>query len=97
MDACITCLRVGVYSKGNVDKEKLRALGAAGVLEVGNGIQAIFGPDSDTIKNRILSFLEQEQNKPANKFVISVIAPPVWRSSSFGESARSSIFTKNDG
>ena len=28
-------------------------LGAAGVLEVGNNIQAIFGPKSDTLKGQI--------------------------------------------
>ena len=34
----------------NVNKDRLKELGAAGVLEVGNNIQAIFGPKSDTIK-----------------------------------------------
>lgn len=43
LDACITRLRVQVYDVKNVDKDRLKKLGAAGVLEVGNNIQAIFG------------------------------------------------------
>ena len=41
IDACITRLRVEVKDKSKVDKDKLKALGAVGVVEVGNGIQAI--------------------------------------------------------
>ncbi len=41
LDACITRLRVQVNDIHNVDKEELKKLGAAGVLEVGNNIQAI--------------------------------------------------------
>ena len=63
LDACITRLRVGVHNKDAVDKEKLKSLGASGVLEVGNGIQAIFGPTSDTIKNQILDILDKESEK----------------------------------
>jgi glucose PTS system EIICBA or EIICB component len=63
LDACITRLRVGVHHKEKVDKEKLKSLGASGVLEAGNGIQAVFGPASDTIKNRILDLLDEETKK----------------------------------
>ena len=37
----------------NVDKKELKKLGAAGVLEVGNNIQAIFGPRSEIIKGQM--------------------------------------------
>ena len=47
LDACITRLRVQVNDIENVNKEELKKLGAAGVLEVGNNIQAIFGPKSE--------------------------------------------------
>ena len=47
LDACITRLRVEVNDKGKVDVQGLKALGASGVLEVGNNMQAIFGPKSD--------------------------------------------------
>ncbi|MEH6955829.1 MULTISPECIES: glucose-specific PTS transporter subunit IIBC [Neobacillus] len=53
LDACITRLRVSVNDSKNVDKAQLKRLGAAGVLEVGNNIQAIFGPRSETIKGQM--------------------------------------------
>ncbi|NGM82956.1 PTS transporter subunit EIIC [Paenibacillus sp. 7124] len=53
LDACITRLRVEVKDKVNVDKNRLKKLGASGVLEVGNNVQAIFGTRSDTIKSQI--------------------------------------------
>lgn len=42
LDACITRLRVEVKEKDKVDVAGLKALGASGVLEVGNNMQAIF-------------------------------------------------------
>lgn len=57
VDACITRLRVEVKDKKQVDKAKLKALGAAGVMEVGNGIQAIFGAKADAYKNAINDIL----------------------------------------
>ncbi|WP_440602663.1 glucose-specific PTS transporter subunit IIBC [Bacillus sp. GB_SG_008] len=53
LDACITRLRVQVKDQKDVNKDRLKELGAAGVLEVGNNIQAIFGPKSDTLKSQI--------------------------------------------
>ena len=53
IDACITRLRVEVKDKSKVDKEKLKALGAVGVVEVGNGIQAIFGAKADAYRHEI--------------------------------------------
>ena len=57
MDACITRLRVEVKDKEKVDKDKLKSLGAAGVMEVGKGIQAIFGAKADGYKNAINDIL----------------------------------------
>ena len=53
IDACITRLRVEVKDKSKVDKDKLKALGAVGVVEVGNGIQAIFGAKEDAYRHEI--------------------------------------------
>ncbi|MFI8688574.1 glucose-specific PTS transporter subunit IIBC [Rossellomorea sp. NPDC077527] len=53
LDACITRLRVSVNDVKQVDKKRLKKLGASGVLEVGDNIQAIFGPKSDTIKSQM--------------------------------------------
>lgn len=57
VDACITRLRVEVKDKAKVQKDELKSLGAAGVVEVGNGIQAIFGAKADGYKNEINSIL----------------------------------------
>lgn len=53
VDACITRLRVEVKDKSKVDKDTLKKLGAAGVVEVGNGIQAIFGAKADAYRHEI--------------------------------------------
>ncbi|WP_396266346.1 glucose-specific PTS transporter subunit IIBC [Halobacillus amylolyticus] len=58
LDACITRLRVSVNDKGNVNKNRLKKLGASGVMEVGNNIQAIFGPVSDTLRGQIQDIID---------------------------------------
>ncbi|WP_147536258.1 glucose-specific PTS transporter subunit IIBC [Bacillus marasmi] len=65
LDACITRLRVSVKDVKNVDKDRLKKLGAAGVLEVGNNIQAIFGPRSETIKGQMKDIMTGKRPKPA--------------------------------
>lgn len=57
VDACITRLRVEVKDKAKVNKDELKNLGAAGVVEVGNGVQAIFGAKADAYKNVINEIL----------------------------------------
>ena len=51
LDACITRLRVSVADIDKVDQARLKQLGAAGVLVVGGGVQAIFGTKSDNLKS----------------------------------------------
>ncbi|WP_077623910.1 glucose-specific PTS transporter subunit IIBC [Sediminibacillus massiliensis] len=58
LDACITRLRVSVEDKGNVDKNRLKKLGASGVMEVGNNIQAIFGPVSDSLRGQMQDIID---------------------------------------
>jgi len=58
LDACITRLRVGVNDIGQVNKVQLKKLGAAGVMEVGNNIQVIFGPKSDQLKTQIKNVMD---------------------------------------
>jgi PTS system N-acetylglucosamine-specific IIC component len=53
VDACITRLRMEVADKGKVDKARLKALGAAGVIEVGNNVQAVFGTQAELLKGEI--------------------------------------------
>ncbi len=58
VDACITRLRIEVADKSLVDRGRLKALGAAGVIEVGNNVQAIFGMQADALKSDINAVLE---------------------------------------
>jgi N-acetylglucosamine PTS system EIICBA or EIICB component len=53
VDACITRLRMEVADKSKVDQDRLKTLGAAGVLEVGNSVQAVFGTQAEVLKNEI--------------------------------------------
>lgn len=64
VDACITRLRMEVADKSKVDQAKLRALGAAGVVEVGNNVQAIFGTQADALKNDINNTLVANPTDP---------------------------------
>ena len=57
VDACITRLRVDVADRAKVDPARLKALGAAGVIDVGNSVQAVFGTQSETLKNDINEIL----------------------------------------
>ena len=50
LDACITRLRVSVANIDAVNQDKLKQLGAAGVVVAGSGVQAIFGTKSDNLK-----------------------------------------------
>lgn len=58
LDACITRLRVSVDDKNKVDKGRLKKLGASGVMEVGNNIQAIYGPVSDTLRGQMQDIMD---------------------------------------
>jgi glucose PTS system EIICBA or EIICB component len=65
LDACITRLRVSVNDAKGVDKPRLKKLGASGVLEVGNSIQAIFGPKSDTLKSQMQDIMRGKAPRKA--------------------------------
>ena len=58
LDACITRLRIGVKDMGKVNIARLKALGASGVLQVGNNAQAIFGPRSENLKTDMVEYLK---------------------------------------
>jgi PTS system glucose-specific IIC component len=72
LDACITRLRIGVKDVAKVDQPRLKALGATGVVVVGNGLQAIFGPRSENLKTEMEEFLlsgEAEAPRPSRSTV----------------------------
>ena len=83
LDACITRLRVGLIDVRKVNQEKLKALGAAGVVVVGNGMQAIFGTRSEGLKTDMEEFLRTagpeaeltEAAQPAVEYAVKGISP----------------------
>lgn len=61
VDACITRLRVNIKNKNNISKDELKRIGATDVLEVGGGIQAIYGAKAILYKNLIEDILGLEE------------------------------------
>lgn len=57
IDACISRLRVTVHQRALVNKKDLLTLGAAGISEVGNNLQLVFGTPSDELKEAISRYL----------------------------------------
>jgi len=57
LDACITRLRVTVADRALVNTERLKALGAAGVVMVGQSAQAVFGTRSENLKTQMDEYL----------------------------------------
>lgn len=57
VDACITRLRVAVKDPAKVDRDAFKRLGAAGVLDVDGGIQAVFGAKAILYKTAVLEEL----------------------------------------
>lgn len=58
IDACASRLRVQVLDNKLVDVEKLKSLGAAGVMVKEQSIQAVFGGQSDIWKSKIRQILK---------------------------------------
>ena len=58
LDACITRLRVGLADINRADQNKLKALGATGVVLVGSNMQAIFGTRSENLKTDMEEYLK---------------------------------------
>ena len=58
LDACITRLRVKLNDVAKANSDKLKALGAAGVVVLGDGVQAIFGTQSENLKTEMQEYLK---------------------------------------
>lgn len=67
LDACITRLRVSVADVSKVNKNRLKKLGASGVMEVGKNIQAIYGPVSDTIRGQMQDIIDGKTPRKQEK------------------------------
>jgi glucose PTS system EIICB or EIICBA component len=72
LDACITRLRVTVADRSLVNADRLKALGAAGVVLVGSNVQAIFGTRSENLKTQIEEYLRAGGAGAA----VAAVAPP---------------------
>jgi len=59
LDACITRLRIELNDVSKCNQEKLKALGAAGVVVIGNGVQAIFGTKSDHLRTEMEEYIQK--------------------------------------
>ncbi|SDC29917.1 PTS system D-glucosamine-specific IIA component, Glc family /PTS system D-glucosamine-specific IIB component, Glc family /PTS system D-glucosamine-specific IIC component, Glc family [Candidatus Frackibacter sp. WG11] len=58
IDACITRLRTNLVTSEKVDQDRLKQLGASGVMDAGGGnVQVVFGPESDVLKDEINKLL----------------------------------------
>ena len=77
LDACITRLRVSVHDTSRVDRGKLKAMGAAEVLQVGNCEQAIFGPDSENLKTDMEIYLKNSGSEPEQPAPVAAVLAPV--------------------
>ncbi|MBA4495838.1 N-acetylglucosamine-specific PTS transporter subunit IIBC [Paenactinomyces guangxiensis] len=62
LDACITRLRMTLKDESKLDKDQLKKLGAAGVIQVGKGnFQAVFGTKSEVLKDQILQMMKESK------------------------------------
>ncbi len=85
LDACITRLRVKLNDVAKASVDKLKALGAAGVVVVGDGVQAIFGTQSENLKTEMQEYLktagpeadEVEAPSPVKAPAPAGIQPPI--------------------
>lgn len=71
LDACITRLRISVADVAKVDQAKLKALGAAGVMQVGNNMQAIFGTRSENLKTDMSEYIKAGGGQVAAAAVVN--------------------------
>jgi PTS system glucose-specific IIC component len=85
LDACITRLRIKLADVNKASVDALKALGAAGVVIVGDGVQAIFGTQSENLKTDMQEYLktagpeadEIEPPSPVNAPAPAGLQPPL--------------------
>lgn len=61
LDNCITRLRIEVSDVNKVDKEAIKGHGASAVMVMGNGVQAIFGMEAETLRTQMADFLGKKK------------------------------------
>ena len=98
LDACITRLRVSVLDAQRVDRARLKAMGAAEVLQVGNSEQAIFGTASENLKTDMEIYLktagpEADGPGPASGLAAAQLPAPVPAPASAAQKAQAARIT----
>jgi PTS system glucose-specific IIC component len=76
LDACITRLRVELADPALANPDRLKALGAAGVVQVANNLQAIFGTRSENLKSDMEEYLAGGTGSSAPAPAAVLAAPP---------------------
>lgn len=71
VDCCATRLRCTVAQAGKVNKDLLRATGASGVIQKGDGVQVVYGPRVTVIKSQLEDYLAGSVAKKGKHIVIS--------------------------
>jgi PTS system glucose-specific IIC component len=64
LDACITRLRVELHDVAKASPARLKTLGAAGVMNVGKNLQAVFGTRSENLKSDMEAYLRTAGAEP---------------------------------
>lgn len=57
VDCCATRLRCTVHDASKVDQQMLKSTGAAGIIQKGQGVQVVYGPQVNIIKANLESYL----------------------------------------
>lgn len=69
IDACITRLRLELNDSSLINKERLKILGASGIMNAGEGsIQVVFGTEAEFLKDEIKSIIKSNKVLPDNRF-----------------------------
>lgn len=102
LDACITRLRLIVKDPSKASDERLKELGAAGVMRVADGVQAIFGTASENLKTDMEEYLrtgdggrDEEEVAPPGKEEEASLSPAV--KEALGGEGNVSRAVKSDG
>jgi PTS system glucose-specific IIC component len=75
LDACITRLRVDLHDVSRASQSALKELGAAGVMQVGGGMQAIFGTRSENLKTDMEEYMRTANGSAAAAPAARAAAP----------------------
>jgi len=76
LDACITRLRVELHDVAKASPERLKTLGAAGVMNVGKNLQAVFGTRSENLKSDMEAYLKTAGPGQDDETVAPSVADP---------------------